>query len=332
MKTIKYILVIIVLVAVISLATTDAIARGHGHTSVRIGVGFGYPYWDPWYEPYHGYYGGYYGYPYYPYDYPDVIVESPVIVQRPSVIVQPAAPAQVYSAPEERLIDGQLKTTKTISNPTFTVWVTNDNGSRTPVTLRPQGTGFVGPSNEYYSTMPTEEQLKPLYGLKSNVPPADTTTVWLNNCDGTKIPVVLTKDGSEYIGPKGEHYAVFPTEDQLKAVYSQAVPKVKSDSVVVWIDNGDGSKTPITLQKEGSNYIGPAGEKYTSLPTGDQLKVLYCSSSSASQTGFNFEITKADGTKVIVAIKKEGTEFVGPKGEHYPSMPTEEQLKLIYGK
>jgi len=279
-KTIKYILVIIVLIAVISLTTPDAIARGHGHTSFRIGVGlgFGYPYPDPyWYGPHHGYYNwGFYGYPYYPYNYYDV-VERPVIVQRPSVVIQPAAPVQTYSPPPERLVDGRLKTTETVSNPIFTVWVTNDNGSRTPVTLRPQGTGFVGPSNEYYSTMPTQDQLKPLYGLKSNVPPADTNTT-------------------------------------------------------VWIDNGDGSKTPITLQKEGSNYIGPAGEKYTSLPTGDQLKALYGSGSSASQTEFNFEITKADGTKVTVTIKKDGTEFVGPKGEHYPSMPTVEQLKLIYGK
>jgi hypothetical protein len=331
MKTIKYILVIIVLVAVISLTTTDAIARGHdhghhhghGHTSFSIGVGFGY--------------GGFYGYPYYPYDYSYVVVERPVIVERSPVVgTQTAAPVQIYNAPavqtSDKFVDGRLKKTETVSNPTFTVWITNDNGSRTPVTLRPQGAGFVGPSNEYYSTMPTEDQLRALYGLRSNVPPADTTTVWLSNCDGTKIPVVLTKDGSEYIGPSGERYAVFPTEDQLKAVYSKAVPKVKSDCVVVWIDNGDGSKTPITLQKEGSNYIGPAGEKYTSLPTGDQLKVLYCSSSSASQTEFNFEITKADGSKVLVAIKKEGTEFVGPKGERYPGMPTEEQLKLIYGK
>ncbi|MDD5459918.1 MAG: hypothetical protein PHF37_11065, partial [Phycisphaerae bacterium] len=141
--------------------------------------------------------------------------------------------------------------------------------------------GFVGPSNEYYSTLPTEDHLKAQYGLKSNVQAADTA---------------------------------------------------KSESVVISIDNGNGSKTPVILQKSGTNYIGPAGEVYTTLPTEDQLKALYGANPSASQTDFNIEITKVDGTKFLVALKKEGTEFVGPRGEHYPSMPTQEQLKLIYGK
>ncbi|MFA5291629.1 MAG: hypothetical protein WC496_01195 [Phycisphaerae bacterium] len=280
MKTIKYILVLIVLAAVISLTAPDAIARSHhGHSSFSIGIGFGYPYPDPyWYGPHHRYYNwGFYGYPYYPYNYYDV-VERPVVVKRPPIVITQAAPVQTYSPPPERLVDGRLKEANPVSNPNVTVWVINDNGSKTSVTLRPQGTGFVGPSNEYYSAMPTEDQLKALYGLKSNTPPAD------------------------------------------------------KNSVVVWINNSDGSKTPITLHKEGSNYIGPAGEKYTSLPTGEQLKALYGENSSANQTEFNFEIIKADGTKVAVTIKKDGTEFVGPKGERYPSMPTEEQLRLIYGK
>ena len=90
----------------------------------------------------------------------------------------------------------------------ITVWITNDNGSQTPVTLTPSGDGFVGPSNEYYPNMPTEEQLKALYGLRSNVPSENNVTVWLDN----ETPVVLTKDGSEYIGPKGEHYREYSYE------------------------------------------------------------------------------------------------------------------------
>jgi hypothetical protein len=47
-----------------------------------------------------------------------------------------------------------------------TVWVNNSNRSRTPVTLT-QGTGgtWIGPKGEAYTTMPTQEQLKPLYGF-----------------------------------------------------------------------------------------------------------------------------------------------------------------------
>ena len=46
-----------------------------------------------------------------------------------------------------------------------TVNITNSNGSVTPVTLRKQGVGYVGPRGEYYDKLPTEEQLKPVYGF-----------------------------------------------------------------------------------------------------------------------------------------------------------------------
>ncbi len=211
----------------------------------------------------------------------------------------------------------------------ITVWITNDNGSQTPVTLTPSGYGFIGPSNEYYPSMPTEDQLKALYGLRSNVPNESNVTVWLDN----ETPIVLTKDGSEYIGPKGEHYPSVPTKEQLKMIYGEKPKKVTSDSTVIWISNSDGSRMPITLQKDGSNYIGPAGEKYTSLPTDEQLKLLYGSDANEGEQGeLSFEITKDDGSKEVVVLKKEGTELVGPKGERYQNIPTEEQLKLVYGK
>ncbi len=46
-----------------------------------------------------------------------------------------------------------------------TVNITNSNGSITPVRLRKQGVGYVGPRGEYYGKLPTEEQLKPVYGF-----------------------------------------------------------------------------------------------------------------------------------------------------------------------
>lgn len=49
---------------------------------------------------------------------------------------------------------------------TVTVNVVNSNGSITPVTLRRQGTGYIGPRGEYYSQLPTSEQLRQAgYGL-----------------------------------------------------------------------------------------------------------------------------------------------------------------------
>jgi hypothetical protein len=48
---------------------------------------------------------------------------------------------------------------------TVTVNVTNSNGSVTPVKLKKQGVGYVGPRGEYYDTLPTSEQLRPIYGF-----------------------------------------------------------------------------------------------------------------------------------------------------------------------
>lgn len=43
---------------------------------------------------------------------------------------------------------------------TVSVNVTNSNGSMTPVTLRKQGVGYIGPKGEYYNSLPTSEQLR----------------------------------------------------------------------------------------------------------------------------------------------------------------------------
>ena len=46
-----------------------------------------------------------------------------------------------------------------------TVWITNSNGSQTPVKLTKDGPGYIGPRGEHYSSLPTEEQLKQVYGM-----------------------------------------------------------------------------------------------------------------------------------------------------------------------
>jgi hypothetical protein len=46
-----------------------------------------------------------------------------------------------------------------------TVWITNSNGSQTAVKLRKDGPGYIGPRGERYPSMPSEEQLKQLYGM-----------------------------------------------------------------------------------------------------------------------------------------------------------------------
>lgn len=46
-----------------------------------------------------------------------------------------------------------------------TVNVTNSNGSIIQVRLKKQGVGYVGPRGEYYDKLPTEDQLRPIYGF-----------------------------------------------------------------------------------------------------------------------------------------------------------------------
>jgi hypothetical protein len=46
-----------------------------------------------------------------------------------------------------------------------TVHVTNSNGSIIAVKLQKSGPGYIGPRGEYYPTLPTEEQLRPVYGF-----------------------------------------------------------------------------------------------------------------------------------------------------------------------
>ncbi len=48
---------------------------------------------------------------------------------------------------------------------TVVVNVTNRNGSIIRVPLRKQGVGYLGTRGEYYAMLPTEDQLRPVYGF-----------------------------------------------------------------------------------------------------------------------------------------------------------------------
>ena len=110
-----------------------------------------------------------------------------------------------------------LDTTSTM----VTVWLENENGSKTPVQLIRQGRSYIGPEGEYYPSMPTKEQLRAIYGLYRTASPDDTTTIIIHNSDGTTTPVVLINDGQNYIGPNGEYYAAVPTAKQLVPIYGK---------------------------------------------------------------------------------------------------------------
>lgn len=75
----------------------------------------------------------------------------------PAVAPQPAPAASV---------DATVKTEYKESIDTYDIYIPNQNGSYTLVTLKKAEKGFIGPQGEFYPEHPTVEQLKALYGKK----------------------------------------------------------------------------------------------------------------------------------------------------------------------
>ena len=78
-----------------------------------------------------------------------------VVVPRPPVRYVAVAPAPVVmptSAPR-------------VAASAMTVWITNSNGSRTSVRMTRSGSGYLGPRGEWYRGIPTNEQLRVVYGF-----------------------------------------------------------------------------------------------------------------------------------------------------------------------
>lgn len=102
-----------------------------------------------------------------------------------------------------------------------TVWINNSNGSRSPVLLRQEGPWYIGPRGERYFGVPSEEQLRPLYGL--NIEPIQPTelTIYITASNSALIPVKLIANEDGFIGPRGELYRSMPSEKQLRMVYGR---------------------------------------------------------------------------------------------------------------
>jgi hypothetical protein len=47
----------------------------------------------------------------------------------------------------------------------YVIQIHNSNGSITPIEVEKKGNTFIGPKGEHYEALPTEEQLKPVYGF-----------------------------------------------------------------------------------------------------------------------------------------------------------------------
>ena len=58
--------------------------------------------------------------------------------------------------------------------------------------------------------------------------------------------------------------------------YVQSVVVRQNTSVTLWVQNSNGSQTPIVLRRaDNGQYIGPRGECYSGFPPNEQLRQLY---------------------------------------------------------
>lgn len=64
----------------------------------------------------------------------------------------------------EDYVDARLNANEAAAN-TITINVVNSNGSYTPVLLRRNGGTWIGPRGEVYTAIPSEVQLKSVYGF-----------------------------------------------------------------------------------------------------------------------------------------------------------------------
>lgn len=45
----------------------------------------------------------------------------------------------------------------------------------------------------------------------------------------------------------------------------------------------------------------------------------------------NVHVTNSNGSIIAVRLQRSGPGYIGPRGEYYPTLPNEEQLRPVYG-
>jgi len=73
----------------------------------------------------------------------------------------------------------------------------------------------------------------------------------------------------------GAGYIIGNESDKQKTRQEMANIRAEQNTVTVWITNSNGSKIPVKLTRSGPNYVGPRGELYSTMPTEEQLKMVY---------------------------------------------------------
>ena len=70
----------------------------------------------------------------------------------------------------------------------------------------------------------------------------------------------------------GAGYMIGSEQDKKKAQAERDALRQEINTVTVNITNSNGSVSQVRLTKQGVGYVGPRGEYYDKLPTGEQLR------------------------------------------------------------
>lgn len=151
LQTMLAVAVVLSLTAVLQADTKVIISHsGHG-VGIALGTRIGSPIVAPGcYPPVHR----------------QVVIGSPwrhrFVHMGPPVVVYPPVVRHVVVEPSPPVV---IRAPLPVEESTIAVWITNSNGSKTSVRLTRQGPWYVGPRGEYYTEMPTNEQLRVVYGF-----------------------------------------------------------------------------------------------------------------------------------------------------------------------
>jgi hypothetical protein len=73
----------------------------------------------------------------------------------------------------------------------------------------------------------------------------------------------------------GAGYMLGNESDKKKTKAEMDSLRQEMNTVTVNITNSNGSVSTVKLRKQGVGYVGPRGEYYDKLPTGEQLRPVY---------------------------------------------------------
>jgi uncharacterized protein YcfJ len=90
---------------------------------------------------------------------------------------------------------------------------------------------------------------------------------------GAAIGAAVGGAGGYVIGNEQDKAQMAQQQAATQAPASQAY--ASANTVVINVQNKNGSFTPVTLNRVGNEYVGPRGEHYLGLPTEEQLRKVY---------------------------------------------------------